>query len=84
MNGKRKVNNKSENQPRPQAHRWLGFAACNFSMLECQTCGIIVKTKDALEGKYPICPNPHPKGCNLYKFEALYKREKKPKKRAKG
>lgn len=57
----------------PTAHRWLGFAACNFLVLECQTCGIIVNTKDALDGKYPICPKPHPKGCNLYKFESVIK-----------
>lgn len=66
-------NNQHEGQSKPTAHRWLGFAACNFSMLECQTCGIIVKTEDALDGKYPVCPKPHPKGCNLYKFKSIRK-----------
>src|SRR3989344_9697511 len=43
-------------------------------MLECQTCKLIVKRKDALSGLYPICPIPHPKGGNLYKFtdEVVY------------
>jgi len=52
----------------------LGYTACNFEMLECQTCKLIVKRKDALSGLYPICPIPHPKGGNLYKFtdEVVY------------
>lgn len=55
-------------------HRWLGYAACNFEMLECQTCKLIVKRKDALNGLYPVCLKPHPKGGNLYKFtdEVVY------------
>lgn len=63
-----------EKEGKVGAHRWLGFAACNFLMLECQTCGIIVNTKDALDGKYPTCPKPHPKGCNLYKFKSVLER----------
>ena len=69
-------NNQIDDQSKPTAstaHRWLGFAACNFSVLECQTCGIRVKRGDALAGKYPVCPKPHPKGCNLYKFRSIQK-----------
>ena len=55
-------------------HRWLGYVACNFEMLECQTCKLIVKRKDALSGLYSLCSTPHPKGGNLYKFtdEVVY------------
>jgi hypothetical protein len=76
---KDKINNPPDGQSKSTAHRWLGFAACGFTMLECQTCGIIVKTKDALDGKYPICPKPHPKGGNLYKFRSIYKKEEEVK-----
>lgn len=69
-------NDQINSQLKPTAHRWLGFAACNFSVLECQTCGIKVKREDALAGKHPICPKPHPKGCNLYKFRSIQKGEK--------
>ena len=69
-------NNQINGQPKSTAHRWLGFAACNFSILECQTCGIRVERVDALAGKYPVCPKPHPNGCNLYKFKSIQKGEK--------
>ena len=58
-------------------HRYLGYAACNFEMLKCQTCDLIVKRKDALEGLVSECPKPHPRGGNLYKFtdEIVYGEE---------
>ena len=62
---------------KPTAHRWRGFGACGFTMLECQTCGIKAKTADALNGQYPVCLKPHPKGCNLYKFKSIIHKEVK-------